>query len=212
MKMTSKLLLAAVAVAGFSGSAMAADLAMPAAPAAPPPQAPAATDWDGAYLGVNAGYGWGTASTGADSANLTGGFVGGQVGYNFHLSDQLVGGVEGNIDWNDEQGTYGLSTDNFRVNWDGSVRARLGLDLDGILPYAEAGVAFANGTDTPVAGVATSATHTGWTAGAGVEAKLTDQVSANLEYRYTNYGSQAYGLGSTTVSDNTVRVGLNYHF
>lgn len=211
MKMTGKLVLAAVAAAGFSGTAMAADLYVPPAQPAPVAQAPAATDWDGPYIGASLGYGWGTASNSApDTANLSGWTVGGQVGYNFHLTDNIVTGVEGDLNWTNQTGNYSTG-DAFAINWDGSVRARAGIDLDGILPYLEAGVAFANGTDK-LGGVSTSATHTGWTAGGGIEFKVADPVSLNVEYRYTDYGSQTYNGNSVGLTDNTVKAGLNYHF
>lgn len=212
MKMTGKLLLAAAAVAVFSGSAVAADLYVPPAQPAPIAVAPAATDWDGPYLGVSLGYGWGTAddTTAVDSASLQGWTVGGQIGYNFHLSDNVVAGVEGDLNWSNESGDYAaVPANSFRKNWDGSVRGRLGLDLDGILPYVEAGVAFANATQDPAGD---NATYTGWTAGGGLEFKLADQVSANVEYRYTDYGTQTLGADSVSFHDNTVKLGLNYHF
>ena len=215
MTLTGKLLLATAAVVVFSGSAMAADLNIPAQPA-PVVAPPASTDWDGPYIGASIGYGWGTAddTTAVDSTSLTGFFAGGQVGYNFHLSDNLVAGIEGDVNWSNEQGTFtGADTgDTYRINWDGSVRGRLGVDLDGILPYAEAGVAFANSTFTPTAASAVSATYTGWTVGAGVEFKVADHVSANVEYRYSDYGSQTFDGNSIKLTDNTLRAGVNYHF
>jgi outer membrane immunogenic protein len=213
MNMTGKILLAATALAGFSGSAMAADLSYQRPAPEPVIQAPAATDWDGAYIGANVSYGWGTAtdSTATDTANLTGYGVGGQIGYNFHLTDNLVLGVEGDLNWNNQKATYGASSNTYKVNWDGSVRGRLGVDLDGILPYAEAGIAFANATQN-VAGTDFSATHTGWTAGAGVEFKIADPVSLNVEYRYANYGTQTFNGNTVGLTDNSVRVGVNYHF
>jgi len=216
MNMTGKILLAAAAVAGFSGSAMAADLSVPA-PAQPAPaySAPAATDWDGPYIGASVGYGWGTATDngtgGFGSTSTTGWLIGGQVGYNFHLTDNLVAGVEGNVDWDNQSGSTVNGT--LQRNWDGSIRGRLGVDLDGILPYVEAGVAFTNATaSAPGGSPSASNTHTGWTAGAGVEFKVADPVSINVEYRYSDYGSQNYNGESVGLTDNTVRLGVNYHF
>lgn len=167
-----------------------------------------ATNWDGPYVGAQLGYGWGTASAPGHTATLSGLLVGGQAGYNFHLSDGVVAGIEGDLAWNNEQGTFSSSTTTERINWDASVRGRLGLDLGQVMPYAEAGVAFANAT-----GGAYTANHTGWTVGAGAEFMLATNLSANVEYRYSDYGTQTYG-GTTAVSltDSTVRVGLNYHF
>ena len=208
MTLTGKLLLAAAAVVVFSGSAMAADLTIPSQPA-PAIAPPASTDWDGPYIGATLGYGWATTtdtSGGAYTSTPTGFTAGGQAGYNFHLSDNLVAGVEGDLNWNDQTATT-TNSSSYRINWDGSLRGRLGVDLDGILPYAEAGVAFANAT---VAGA--SSTYTGWVVGAGVEFKLADQISANVEYRYSDYGTQTFKGDSVGLTDNALRVGVNYHF
>jgi outer membrane immunogenic protein len=202
MKFAVKLALAAAGLAAFSNGAMAADLMVMHPAPAMAPMAPATTSWDGLYIGANVGYGWGSlAPTSGASVSTTGWLVDGHVGYNAHLSDQIVGGIEGDLDWSNVSGT------GYTTNWGGSLRGRLGLDVGGFLPYAELGVAFANGTLS-----GTSATHTGWTAGVGVEYMLTNQLSANLEYRYSDYGSQNYGASSQHLTDSTVRIGLNYHF
>ena len=214
MKMTGKFLLASALVAVASGSAMAADLYTPP-PAPPAAIAPAATDWDGPYIGASVGYGWATVTdnTSPDSSAANGWLLGGQLGYNFHLSDTLVGGVEGDLNWNDQQGSgfTGVDAgDSYRINWDGSIRGRLGLDFDGVLPYVEAGIAFANADlDTPAA---INNTYTGWTAGAGVEFKVADPLSVNVEYRYSDYGDQTYGGESLHLNNNIVKAGVNYHF
>ena len=120
-----------------------------------------------------------------------------------------MAGVEGIIDWDNQSGTADGVT--IQRNWDASIRGRLGVDLDGILPYAEAVVAFANASAS--GGLASgSYSQTGWSAGAGVEFKLADQLSANVEYRYSDYGTATYGGTSVGLTDSTVRVGLNYHF
>lgn len=201
-------LAASIALATLSGSAFAADLAMPAA--APAPVVAPSTTWDGPYIGAHVGYGWGTVSSTIDTGPSPTGFdAGAQIGYNFHLSGTIVAGVEGDISWNNETGTYGAGA-SWRTNWDGSVRARLGVDVNGLLPYVEAGVAFANATISGPQGG--SPTYTGYTVGAGVEFMLADKWSANVEYRYSNYGSQTFGGGTDSYADNTVRFGLNYHF
>lgn len=192
MTLTGKLFIAAAALAAFSGSAMAADLYVP--PAAPAPVAATST-WDGPYVGASLGYGWQTLSGGASG---NGWLFGVQAGYYAHLSDVIVGGLEANVDWTNE------SSADYGIYWDGSVRARLGIDAGNVLPYAEIGVAWAN-----IAEGAPAAVRTGWTAGAGVEFWLADSLSANVEYRYTDYGS---GGGGGQLTDNSIRVGLNYHF
>ena len=36
----------------------------------------------------------------------------------------------------------------------------------------------------------------GWTAGAGVDVKVTEQVFGRVEYRYTDFGSDDFNTGS----------------
>jgi len=215
MTLTGKLLIATAAVAAFSGSAMAADLYVPPAAAAAP--VATSTNWDGPYIGASLGYGWGTAHDTSGvftpDASTTGWLVGAQLGYNFHVSDSIVLGLEGNIDWLNESGTSAaVPGGTFTANWDGSIRARLGVDVGSVLPYVEAGVAFANATAAATGAPSVSNTHTGYTLGAGVEFMLADQLSANVEYRYNNYGSATYNGTPINFTDNQVRIGLNYHF
>ena len=197
MTLTGKIAIAAAAFAMLSGSAMAADLYVP--PAAPAAPAVTTTNWDGPYIGATVGYNW-YNSDGA--GNAQGWNVGAQLGYNFHVADQIVLGIQGDVNW--------IST-NFPTNpngWDGAIVGRLGYDAGAILPYVEAGVAFAD-IDFP-AGAAANNSSAGWTAGAGIEFMLADQWSANVEYRYADYGSFGGAVGD--VRDNSIRVGLNYHF
>jgi outer membrane immunogenic protein len=195
MNLTGKIAIAVAAVAAFSGSAMAADLYVP--PAAPAPVV-ATTNWDGPYIGATVGYDWYNAAAGG-SAN--GWNAGAQLGYNFHVSDQIVLGIQGNVDWISTN--YAGSPD----GWDGAIVGRLGYDAGAILPYVEAGVAFA---DIDFAAPVGSQSSAGWTAGAGIEFMLADQWSANVEYRYADYGSFGGGVGD--VNDSSIRLGLNYHF
>jgi len=187
-------------------AAHAADLMVQPQPMA---AAAAAPNWDGPYIGAHLGYGWGTATASSTTSTSLSGFsAGGQAGYNFHLSDNIVAGIEGDASWSNEQGSFSGSTP-MRINWDGSLRGRLGVDMGDIMPYAEAGVAFANATAASVY----TETHTGWTVGAGVEFMMASNLSANVEYRYSDYGSQTYNGGTPiALTDNSLRVGLNYHF
>ena len=215
MKYLGIALLAAAGLAAVSGSAMAADLAYHA-PEVVPPAAGPTTNWDGPYIGASVGYGWGTAEDTNDDPTWTtptsGWLLGAQAGYNFHLSDQIVGGIEGNIDWSDETGSLtGLGS--ITENWDGSIRGRLGLDVGGgVLPYLEAGVAFANATVTATGGPSFTGTYTGWTVGAGVQFALADNLTTDVNVRYSDYGNASFNGYPITFTDTTLRVGLNYHF
>jgi outer membrane immunogenic protein len=117
-----------------------------------------------------------------------------------------------------------------KLNWLGTVRGRLGLTASpNWLLYATGGLAYGGlDTDTTLTAGALSAvnnfntTRAGWTAGAGIEGWLGHNWTAKLEYLYVDLGSFTdtfTGVGvftpvtlSTHVTDNLVRVGLNYHF
>lgn len=243
MRMTGKILLAAIAVAALSGTAMAADLPAPAAPAPAAPEVVPATSWDGGYIGANVGYSWAESDVTSSTAPsiwgytstdaLTGWEVGGQIGYLFHLSNNVVGGVEGSLDWTNQTGEAdsvytGLNDLTVTgitqtINWEGMIVGKLGIDVGGnILPYVDAGVAFANITRDstnadPFPGTSNTQTQTGWTVGAGLEAQLADHVTGFVSYNYADYGDAQFDTGGTYMptvhtTDNIVKVGLNYHF
>lgn len=144
------------------------------------------------------------------------------------------------------------------VDWFGTVRGRLGYALGNVLLYGTGGFA-AGGvratsfyTDNNVGGLGGNAfatqfgrasnsdTNTGWTAGGGIEVKITPNWSLKGEYQFINLGTISSGPGeivipgaiepapcrpgsiapthclhltsSKDVEFHTVRVGLNYYF
>lgn len=117
-----------------------------------------------------------------------------------------------------------------KLPWLGTVRGRVGLTpADRWLVYATGGLAYgeiqSNGTLTfggASAMASANTTRAGWTVGAGVEAALWDNWSAKVEYLYVDLGTVANtytGIAPVTpittnshVTDNIVRVGINYHF
>ena len=169
--------------------------------------------WAGLYFGGFVGFGGaGTINDiGVDSASPSGPIAGGQIGYNMPLGHNLVLGAVGDIGWSDETATYtGKDAGYFwRTNWQGSVRGRLGIHKDWMLPYAEAGVAWASGALSGLGNA--GATFVGWTVGAGIEFAVSNQMSANVEYRYSDYGTQTIIGDPTSLTDNTIQVGLNWH-
>ena len=81
------------------------------------------TNWAGAYLGLNGGYGLGSSQwtlglLGTDVFNTSGFLFGGTAGFNFPISAVLVG-LEGDIDWS---GLSGNAT-NCAVNASGAAAA-----------------------------------------------------------------------------------------
>ncbi|MDP2619859.1 MAG: porin family protein [Hyphomicrobiales bacterium] len=208
-------LAAALSLAG-TGLATAADIYQP--PPAPEPQIPAEAappppfSWAGLYAGVHGGYGWGEANTTfVPDIELDGGFAGGQIGFNWARSN-LVLGIEGDISWSGIDGAIGAPAVSHEIDWFGTVRGRAGLAIGRTLPYVTGGIAFAEASRT-AGGVATSARHTGYVAGAGIERAVTDRVSAKLEYQYLDFGDKAYvGPDEPDLSAHTVRFGINAHF
>ena len=234
-----KFLAAAGAFALLASGAFAADLV----PAQQVAAEMSAVNWSGPYLGANVGYGPGTTNLGlftgtGEGVSFSGLFVGGQVGYNYQLGNDLVFGLEGDLNWSNESGTTsvvsGASSESISsdLNWFGGVTGHVGYAWDNVMPYLLGGVSVGNNTikisETCVApctsmSTSDSATHMGYTVGLGVAAMLATRLSGFVEVRYADYGSSNYtftdpsgGGGSITLpaslTDTTVRAGLNFHF
>ena len=116
------------------------------------------------------------------------------------------------------------------LNWTGALTGHVGYDMGAFMPYVLGGVGFANNTITSNPGEvaaliasdsnSTTNTHIGYTAGLGIEAMLTSHLSAFAEARYSDYGTRLYGeeegsgaqVGPVSLTDTTVRTGINFHF
>lgn len=227
----------AATVLGLSGAAQAADLRMPIK-AAPIPMA--VFSWTGFYLGAEIGYAWGKDST---TEYLTGTNTLTGLGWNYPISGvtgglfaggnyqigALVIGAEADIEAaNIRGGFYDLpvgGSGDTRINWQGSMRGRLGFAVDRVLVYGTGGLAFANISHSNQNLVArtsegVSAVRTGWTVGGGVEMAVTQQFLIRAEYRYTDYGKYRYdsivtfpGLtAEQTPAFSAVRLGAAYRF
>lgn len=224
MKSHKKFVLSAVAGLGVAALAAAPVLAAdvvyeePPAPAPILDAAPVAT-WAGPYLGLQLGYGFG-GRTNADDGLATNrigtdGWLGGAFGgFNFQ-NGQFVYGIEGDLNYNNLDGSNaGIAS---RTRLDGSLRARAGMAVtDDVLIYGTAGGAAEQLRVSDAVG-SVKKTMTGYTVGAGVDARLTDQVFARTEYRYTDYGSKTFdlpGLGLQDVdsSNHRVTVGVGIKF
>jgi outer membrane immunogenic protein len=117
---------------------------------------------------------------------------------------------------------------NQKIDWFGTVRARAGiLVTPKVLLYATGGLAYGqvNSNETVAgplpAAFSSSTTNVGWTVGAGIEGAIGGNWTAKLEYLYVDLGtvSGSFTLPSTNVSsysshitDNVLRVGINYRF
>jgi outer membrane immunogenic protein len=206
-------LAAALGLFAFAGTAFAADVVSEEPPApAPVAELPVAS-WAGPYAGINLGYGFGghVKAPGVDAK--TKGFIGGVFGgYNWQ-QENFVYGAEADLGYNGTKGSdNGLSA---KSGIEGSLRARLGYAVTPeILLYGTGGLAAKNQKiDDSVTGVNDSKGMLGWTAGAGTDIKITDNVFGRVEYRYTDYGSKNFGdTGKVKSSDNRVTFGVGMKF
>jgi outer membrane immunogenic protein len=217
-------LLSTISVLAFTvTTAVAADLPRAMPPAKAPVYAAPIYNWTGFYAGINGGYGWGDSTWDgfASSTDVSGGLVGGTVGYNWQVG-ALVFGVEGDIAWSDIRGSFtnancpaGCET---RNSWLGTARGRLGYAADRFMPYVTGGAAFGEVKVNPTGFAGTSDTRVGWTVGAGIEAAIARNWTAKLEYLYVDLGDvgcSALACGLPTNVDarfNVVRAGVNLRF
>jgi len=220
---SARILAAVVGLLAISELAWAADLS----PA--PAVTPAPYNWTGLYVGANVGYasarvtetvsgGGGTAS-----ATLPGGIGGFQIGANGQFG-AVVLGFEADFDGNMATKSVignGIASGTAQIPWIGTLRGRVGYAFDRFLIYATAGGAATQLVSTVnVAGInsaSTSFMHGAWTAGGGLEAAVTKNLSARIEYLYletANFNVAQVGPPFVTVTgrlqDNLVRVGVNY--
>jgi len=218
---------AALAVATAAVSAQAADMprrhTMPTkAPAYSPPYS-----WTGFYVGINGGGAWGRSdwsnAIGSAGADLSGGLIGGTIGYNYQMG-QAVFGLEGDLDWSNLRGSVSSAvcptgSCETRNSWLGTARGRIGYAFGRFLPYVTGGAAFGDIKATPAGLGSTTTTKTGWTLGGGAEFAIAGPWSAKVEYLYVDLGKGSCDVGAgciagtdVNLTSNVVRAGLNYRF
>jgi outer membrane immunogenic protein len=212
----------ALALAGAIGVAQAADLPRQMVTRAPAPYVVPVYNWTGLYLGINGGGAWGHSSWDSTGGfDVSGGMVGGTVGYNWQFGTWVIG-FEGDIDWANVKGTTnalcatGCTSEN---TWLGTARGRLGYAFDRWMPYITGGAAFGDVQATHPGFPGASSTQVGWTAGVGMEYAFANNWSAKIEYLHYDLGSfqcglNCNGVGSDNVSfnANAVRGGINFRF
>lgn len=175
------------------------------------------------------------------SMDLNGGLVGVTLGYNFATGTNTVFGIEGDVSAGRIGGsafmasTGGLTTDpgynpndtlgEYHQSYFATLRARLGWSTTSFgnptLWYVTGGLA-SSSFDREISNVTvgdskSSATHTGWTVGAGLEHAIAPNWSVKAELLYADLGTRHYNgnLGVVTdvhVTDTLLRFGINKHF
>ena len=124
----------------------------------------------------------------------------------------------------------GIVTYQNKLPWFGTFRGRLGftpadrwlLYVTGGLAYGEVTTSETSNVNGAVVAFSTDRMKLGWTIGGGVEAALWSNWTAKLEYLYIDLGTindVLIGIApitpivtSSRVTDQIVRVGLNYRF
>ena len=231
-----KTLLLGVALAVMAGAAQAADL-----PRKMPVKAPPAPVWSwtgfyvGGYYGTSLSQSEATTGVVGGSVDLndTGLTAGGTLGYNWQFSPAGLVGIEGDFGW---LGTKRIFNDfdsaqqfGVKSTWYATLRGRLGYVTGPSVLYVTGGAAWVNVEESfgiPAAVSVTKDTETGWTAGVGIETKLSRSWTTKTEYLYMDLGSSsvtgATGLtapaGAATLAANydnqfhVIKTGLNYKF
>ncbi|MBL0371273.1 porin family protein [Rhizobium sp. KVB221] len=212
MRNLIKSLAASVLVLGAVSIAHAAD-AIDEVPLAPEAQDTmgSVSGWEGGYVGAKGTYQRGKVKEGGayNAIGLGGGLYG---GYNMQ-DGQLVYGGEADLNYSGIDSTSAGVETKQRLN--GSVRGRVGYDLEPALVYGTAGLA-ATSLKASDATSSDSNTLIGLTVGAGVETKITDTITARTEYRFTNYQDQTFKLDSgakdRSLKEHQINIGLGVRF
>jgi outer membrane immunogenic protein len=207
-----KTLTASALVLGAVTMAQAAD-AIDEVPLAPEAQDTIVSSggWEGGYAGAKGTYQWGKVKEGG-AYNAQGLGTGVYGGYNLQ-NDKIVYGAEADLNYSGVDSKSGGVETKQRLN--GSVRGRVGYDLEPALVYGTAGIA---ATDLKASDDTSSDSKTliGLTVGAGVETKITDTITARTEYRFNNYQTQTFGLDSGNkdrgFKEHQLNVGLGVRF
>jgi outer membrane immunogenic protein len=175
--------------------------------------------FNGAYVGLHAGYAWQGASGVFDNANfptsltgleLNGGIVGGQIGYNIQPGWWMVGLELDATAHPEDNSITNLATNvnlTSEVSYLASIRGRLGFVVSDVLIYGTAGVGFVDMKFTESVlntGFYGSLREreTGAVYGGGVEFPLIYGVTLRGEYLH-------YDVGTTIAIPNTFPVADN---
>jgi outer membrane immunogenic protein len=180
----------------------------------------------GTYLGADQEYpGANPHPAGPPRQELSGALLGGQVGYNFQVGRAVLG-VEadyskGNLSSTARDGNS--ITQTVDIEWTGSLRGRVGLPFNNLMPYVTAGYMWmgANFNQTcpdPASqpfghcnvangfapyNLTDTRTHGGWVYGIGLEWMVARNFSVRAEGLWYSMGDETYRLG-TTPSGKTV--------
>ncbi len=186
-------------------------------------------DWTGFLVGVDVGAATQVTELDLDlapfaAASLDGlgaeGIVGGvRIGYDHQVSDRFVIGAHATArasSVNTELDILGFEVAEVEENYEISIFGRAGyLTTPDTLWYVLAGGAYAEYEFSIAGEEVASFDHWGYVVGAGVETAITENITARLEYRFTQYEDDPLDTGGafeTTNSTHTALLGLSYKF
>ena len=200
-------------------------------------------NWAGPYAGINTGYTWvhdksegsyyckGGCSPLSNNAN--GASVGIDLGYNLALQNNFLVGIEAEFksyDANKEGNVtdiygYVIQKINSSLEKKFSFLGKLGyLVNDKTLAYVKGGWSNAQikrdytNDDLPAVVESHKSWQDGWTLGIGSEYNFYQNLTAKLEYRYTDlesksiYASNSSSTQTQNTRQNELNVGVAYHF
>jgi outer membrane immunogenic protein len=201
-----------------------------------------ADSWSGFYAGLQAGYSRskdvrfhgfdGTAHHYVEGFDIDSSAYGLFFGYNHLFENDILVGIEGewnSIDADDTVDNVRMIFPGFTVNveqnWEASLRLRLGMVLGDFLPYVTGGPAWscAEVNTVWINGPWMQkqvAILFGWTVGAGVEMKISENLHGRIQYRYSDYGTvkffSAHALRRGPAVENfkthMMTAGISYRF
>ncbi|MBZ0216436.1 MAG: outer membrane beta-barrel protein [Fimbriimonadaceae bacterium] len=212
--MIKKLLVGSVSALALAGAAIVTPAAVTPATGADYGTPDLAYDWSGWYWGLKGGFGSGdarqTALTSTGDYTIDGYLFGTMSSYNYQTGN-LVIGLDADSGFSGIEGTTaatnascgGCTTE---INWLSTVRGRVGIAMDRVLPFVTAGVAFGEVEATrPIAGGGTDDDiYFGYVLGAGVDWAFADGWHARLDYQYVDLGTETMAFAG-----GPVRVGVN---
>jgi outer membrane immunogenic protein len=173
-------------------------------------------DFNSCFGPLTSGFGGGTYSYCGDLGRASGGFIGGQIGYNLQ-SNAIVYGIEvdafisniaasGSSRWEYDFGgaDFGDVTTSVKhaITAFGTLRGRVGHVWKSGILYVTGGLAWGHfdttvssynfnnqSSDTQIARTTVNNSKWGWTAGVGGEFRLTQHVSFKAEYLFIDFGT-----------------------
>ncbi len=110
----------------------------------------------------------------------------------------LVFGIEADLGFGDVDGEDFSSADlSHELKTNGHLRGRLGMDMDMFMPFIAAGLAVGKFEVTEqTASSGDDKTMWGFTIGAGLEVKASENLVLRAEYLYDDYGSKNFDVYS----------------